>query len=898
MDSSAAPYSNSGYAPLPASQLLQERLQERRAKNMRPKRARQTDIGPRRGADDDIFLNEAEESRQAAARMYDSSPLMAGSRVSSTTTHRSGKRHSVSVRDADDQLDRLGKQNFALKMELDHRRDHTVKLQEQLDAMSAQVERAEVLSEEHAELLRINSDLVEELEKRDKAVEEAMDIICEHEEKIQYLEEKMSDVEERRSHTRPSTANADSGYAGTEANERAPPSSPPERISVPKTPTMPTPMSPPATTAASDKLQGMMNRQTLAKLRREPSFMSQKKASTHALRSVYLEAAQKLHPVQSFNSLLSKRDSRLEEDMMPDAVLNSPRLSVLSESSFPSLYSPKKASSPEEYPWEAADHEDRLREGDGFSHSRQDSIKRVSRWMEEHEGVDETPSKSDYSTSMQTERGLAPLPARGIAGDAQFQSLNNALSGVSAADQVLQPTAYSPHQAKREQQRVRQLQQHPRPLSEGRTVFGQQLLPPTPDSASTRMLRASRSSIADEQSLLDVTPMAVKGHDPLEPGVRTAPKQMRSSIELNSAYYNYANYRDMLRGARPNDSSSEDEEKGHEDANADEDAPSATIKDLGDDYDGFPDGNSIIMGTPSRFLKHGQPKLPPTLFDPNDMSPTETASLPFRRRQSSAEVAISPPRKPSLSRAETSPTFLGTLGQILTNSSKSTVDSTIASPPRSFHSGTSSNRTVMRLTESEPRPGLIRSHSRVSRTSASPAQTLGQRTQKLFRRLSNSHAEPKFTLVSSTTAYETRSPREKSPLPTLTSTPSSAYVNTASKEVRRPSTGIAGESQYSSTSVAMAGQGRRPSLQARGKTEPGGRSDSVVAEKRNPFSRRGSARNDGVVHGEDSPTLSRYDDVQQDEREGGGGSSGARPGLPRRRGSIREAVAGRRPWQR
>ncbi|KAK1018785.1 hypothetical protein LTR33_019373, partial [Friedmanniomyces endolithicus] len=82
-----------------------------------------------------------------------------------------------------------------------------------------------------------------------------MDIICEHEEKIQYLEEKMLDMEERRSHTRPSTANADSGYAGTEANERAPPSSPPERISVPKTPTIPTPMPPPATTAASHKLQ-------------------------------------------------------------------------------------------------------------------------------------------------------------------------------------------------------------------------------------------------------------------------------------------------------------------------------------------------------------------------------------------------------------------------------------------------------------------------------------------------------------------------------------------------------------------------------------------------------------------------------------------------------------------
>ncbi|TKA74173.1 hypothetical protein B0A55_06589, partial [Friedmanniomyces simplex] len=843
MNSTTAPYTN---GTLPASQLLQERLQERRARNMRPKRARQTDVGPRRGADDDIFLNEAEESRQASARMYDSSPLMAGSRVPSTATNRSGKRQSIGVRDVDDQLDRLSKQNFALKLELDHRRDHTVKLQEQLDAMGAQVGRAEVLREEHAELLRINSELVEELEKRDKAVEEAMDIICEHEEKIQYLEEKVSDLEERRSHTRPSTANADSGYAGTETHEHVPPSSPPENVQQPQTPTITAPMPPPAASAASYKLQGMLSRPSPAKLRREPSFMSQKKASTHALRSVYLEAAQKLHPVQSFNSLLSKRDSRIEEDMAPDTVLNSPRLSVLSESSFPSLYSPKKASSPEKYAWEAADEDDGLPEDDGFSHSRQDSIKRVSRWMEEHDAVEETPSKSNRISSPQAERGLAPLPGRNMAEDAQFQSLNNALSGVSAASELLQPMAYNPHLAKREQQRVRQLQQHPRPLSEGRTIYGEQLLPPTPDSASTRMLRASRSSIAGERSILDLTPVAVKGYDPLEPGLRTAPKQVRSSIELNGAYYNYQNYRDVIRGAPPGDSSSEDDEEQRENAHGDgdADAQSETVRDLSGDYDGFPDGNSIIMGTPSRFLKHGQPKLPPTLFNPNDMSPPNTARSPPRRRQSSSEVTVSPPRKPSLSRAETSPTFLGSLGSIVTNGSKSTVDSAVTKSPRSFHSGSSSNRTVMQHTESESPHEITRSQSRISRTSASPARTLTQRTQKLFRRLSNSHAEPKFTLVTPT-PHEPRSPREKSPLPTLTSTPSSAYVNTMSKEARRPSTGSGGEGKFQ-TGPATTGEGRRPSLQARGKTEPGIRSDSVVAtgererEKRNPFRRSGS----------------------------------------------------------
>src|ERR1700761_8432364 len=61
---------------LPASQFLQVKLQERRARQIpRPKRVRQSDIGPNTGRDDDIFLNEAEESRNAASRGFESSPL-------------------------------------------------------------------------------------------------------------------------------------------------------------------------------------------------------------------------------------------------------------------------------------------------------------------------------------------------------------------------------------------------------------------------------------------------------------------------------------------------------------------------------------------------------------------------------------------------------------------------------------------------------------------------------------------------------------------------------------------------------------------------------------------------------------------------------------------------------
>ncbi|KAK3068897.1 hypothetical protein LTR53_013175 [Teratosphaeriaceae sp. CCFEE 6253] len=854
MDTPFGSYSGGAYTALPASRLLQ------------------TDIGVLRGADDDIFLNEAEDSGRTNSRMYDSSPLMAGARVlSESTASRSskyGKRQSIGARDVDDQIDRLSKQNFALKLELDHRRDHTVRLQEDVDAMRGQVERAELLQEEHTELLRINTQLVEELEKRDKAVEEAMDIICD-------LEDKVSDLEERRSHTRPSTANADSGYAGTETQELMPPS-PPRVAKMPRTSTLIAPMPRPSASAASHKLQGVLSRQTPAKLRREPSILGQRKPSTHALRSVYLEAAHTLNPVKSFASLLSKRDSRLEDDRLADEVLNSPRLSVLSESSFPSLYSPKKGVSPEKFAWEAGGEDEADEEGLDFGHLRQDSIKRVSRWMEEHEGGEGAPSKSERVASplsVQTERGLATTPVANVVQDAPFQSLDNALSTAAAtterkSHELLQPTAYNPYQNQIDRQR----QHTSRPKHIGGPVFGEPLLPPTPDSASTLMLRASRSSIVNERSIIDATPPAVKGYDALEPGLRTAPKQMRSSVELNNAHGKYQQYRDVLGGHQPGDSSS-DEDGGDEAAYADR------VKAHGGDQDGFPDGNSILMGTPSRFLKDGRPREPPSMFDPHSVSPTQTRSQPHRR-QSSAGVEVHPnPRKPRLGRAETSPTFLGTLGRLVTNGSKSTVADSVTSP-RSFHSGSSSTRTVLqqgeaeqhhdRLTHSQPRVG--------PRPSASPARTLGQRTQMLFRRMSNSHAEPKGMVA------EPRSPREKSP--------SSAYVNPAPKEVRRPST-ASNDKPNPPSQRRPDGDGRRPSLQTRTQTAPGWAPSvaAVETERRNLFRRTGSIQHAVPAAMESPMSVGQYGTLG--ERDGGAG----RPGMTRRRGSIRDAVAGRRPWR-
>lgn len=851
---------------LPASQYLQERLQERRAKNTRPKRARHTDIGLQKGRDDDIFLNEADDVRNV--RMFDSSPLAPPSKTSDVGS--GSRRRTLGVRDMDDQIDRLSKQNFALKLELDHRREQTTRMQEQIEAMRSQVERAEMLEDEHRELLKINSSLVDELEKRDKAVEEAMDIICD-------LEERVAEIDDRASNTRPSTANADSGYAGTETQEQAPPSSPPEAQPLPKTPRLAVRAPSQSAEAASERLQGVMDRQTPAKHKREPSFLSHKKPSTNALRSVYMASAQQLHPVKSFQSLLSKQGARVDED--GEDVLTSPRLSVLSESSFPSIYSPGKNASPDRFPWEDVAGDEPSASGDDTRvHLRQDSIKRVSQWISERDAAEATPSKSN-SLSIPMLDGSQQAQRRDLHPQ-RNQSQKDKRTPVGSEYRQLPQRANGAQQME-ERSRKQRPEQQPRPISFGGPIFGEPLLPPTPDSASTHMLRASRSSVAEDRSILDATPAVTRGYNalqapmaPTEYGVRMAPKQMRSSVELRSAFASNLRHRaadlDASRG------------EGNADEAEDDAGDFAYDRDV--HYDGFPDGNSILMGTPSRFLKHSKPPVANMMFDGNEAAQPTSAQAEPRRRRSSEQYVNCPP-KPRLSRVETSPNVFGSIGKLV-HGGKHSAESVTS--PRSAHSGSSGNRTVVHSDERQTRDTpaeMPRTQSRLggmtspsrSRASPSPARILGQKAAGLIRRLSNNQG----------------SDRDKPPpLPTLTSTPSSAYADVPPIEVRRPMTSH-GNDRPPTTGATTAPRppsaregGGRPPTQMRNNTDPAtGRPGSSAAdsireadaEQRALFKRSTGAKGPPPTSMPEPP---------------------GRNGQPKRRGSFRDAVnTARRPWR-
>lgn len=189
-------------------------------------------------------------------------------------------------------LSTLHKQNFDLKLELFHRRERQTALDE----------RVEKLESEKAEVEGMNDRLIEELEKRDKAVEEAVAMIV-------VLEAKVEQLLREREMVRQVDADSNDYYYSRED-----PSTPAPGMSTPTMKSMELPKN---------------DDRTLARM---PSFLSEHTESTENLRNVYLGVR---------GSVMSL--PRMSEDA-PDAErgeltgIRSPSLSVLSESSFLSVY--------------------------------------------------------------------------------------------------------------------------------------------------------------------------------------------------------------------------------------------------------------------------------------------------------------------------------------------------------------------------------------------------------------------------------------------------------------------------------------------------------------------------------------------------------------------------------
>ena len=353
----------------------------------------------------------------------------------------------------------MHKQNFDLKLELFHRRQRQEALEARLDAAEKQIS-------EQVELQEINEQLLAELEKRDQAVEEAVGIIVN-------LEDKVERLMQRREKVKTFDAQYESTYFRA-THEDGPPSSPPEFAEETK----------PARSTVTTKA-----------IARMPSFLSEQSEGAEALRSLYLP---------NNHSYSDATLPKLLEEASATDGMNSPRLSVLSESSFLSVYGEKQLS------LDANEGQDEVADGSPARRHRKSSS--VEKWIDERPIPNATSSR--------------PTPGTGIGGlrKNQFLSINDVLESPLQRLEKLKHTLEK-HNSSLVSQRIPSQTEQATSVQDKRKsreilrrVFTdkasfehQHALPPTPDTISTSTLRHYKNSTdtigqdANERTFLSST---------------------------------------------------------------------------------------------------------------------------------------------------------------------------------------------------------------------------------------------------------------------------------------------------------------------------------------------------------------------------------------------------------
>ncbi|KAK3386822.1 hypothetical protein B0H63DRAFT_392332 [Podospora didyma] len=202
------------------------------------------------------------------------------------------KKKGLGLKEMEQTLSTLHKQNFDLKLELFHRRER----------QSGMEERLEKLENEKAQTDEMNDQLIQELEKRDKAVEEAVAMIVVLEARVEQLlreREMVRQVEQEGLF-----------YAQSDSNSNSTGSPPTPRMQKLELPTL----------------------DNAKVLNRMPSFLSEQSENTENLRNVYLGVR------GSVLSLPRMNEDSPDTDRSAHNGVHSPTLSVLSESSFMSIY--------------------------------------------------------------------------------------------------------------------------------------------------------------------------------------------------------------------------------------------------------------------------------------------------------------------------------------------------------------------------------------------------------------------------------------------------------------------------------------------------------------------------------------------------------------------------------
>ncbi|KAG8673614.1 hypothetical protein FPOAC2_07061 [Fusarium poae] len=210
-------------------------------------------------------------------------------RSHSPASTETSKKKGMGVMDMEQVISSLHKKNFDLKLELYHRRERQTALEDKVEALEMEKSRTE----------EMNHHLSQEMEKRDKAIEEAVAMIVSLEARLEEFVKERSIIEQIQSEGQYSAHNFNPCYEDPRPATQTP-------VSTKRT--------------GDDRI-----------INRMPSFISDHSENTENLRNVYLGAR---------GSVLSL--AQVPEGPGEGDTGRSPSLSILSESSFVSVYGSKE----------------------------------------------------------------------------------------------------------------------------------------------------------------------------------------------------------------------------------------------------------------------------------------------------------------------------------------------------------------------------------------------------------------------------------------------------------------------------------------------------------------------------------------------------------------------------
>lgn len=475
----------------PTSALLQDMLREKKAQTQRVKKTYDLANGQKTGQDGRDIQSSPIASMSARDRSDAHSRRGSGIGFRNVTTPK-----EMGFKEMEEYISKINKQNFDLKLGV-------FQVRQRNDVLEARLEKLKELEADNGELQSINEELLLELEKRDVAIQEAVGLICELEvknEELQMTVVKM-DFTQPSSTSGPELVKEEIGMVASslspvpniesdglsDSDLQADPQAPPSEHSL----SAPDTLSPPKERSA----------------RRVPNFIRENKKSTNVLRSLYSSDGN-----ASFVSL-SRPVSLFSGDDDDDDIdrPNSPRLSILSESGFSSIY---------------GGHKDQI-----FSESDKGEVIEQS--------LSQMPSNPPHRDTRRDsilhrwldERNKSRTPSPNATANDKISSIGEVLSDVPTSSRDLKPAeTASPSQPpceqrtpkKRQAKQARSPEKRSASPSFGGPIFGSAVLPPTPDSMSTATLDANSStpSIITEKSLLDGTPYPAKGYLRFSPDSR------------------------------------------------------------------------------------------------------------------------------------------------------------------------------------------------------------------------------------------------------------------------------------------------------------------------------------------------------------------------------------------